>query len=162
MPVWLPVVVTLVLGLFGLAVQAAMLAYFVGRMKEGQESQKQLVAVFQSFTEKAIGGMLERLASFDEMALQSKGERVELQTRLAHLEHNTDGLREMPIVVAKLEATFAAHAQHSDDRWAAATVQGEKRWEQATRAMEGVQRQLATMMQKGAGIVDMAKAVRGD
>lgn len=139
---WIPVVVTVALGLIGLAIQACLLAFFVGKMREHQAGQERLVNVFREFTEKAIDAMMGRMARFDEMAAESKADRATLNAKLALVERNTEGLQGLREQMATLNATFQAHRERVE-------VDLEKQ----VMAMEGVQRQLATLATKGPGAV---------
>lgn len=139
---WIPVVVTVALGLIGLAIQACLLAFFIGKMREQQAGQERLVNVFREFTEKAIDAMMTRLGRFDEIAAESQADRATLNAKLSVVERNTDGLQGLREAMAAHAATFGAHRERQ-----------EADMEKLNRAMEGVQRQLATLATKGPGAV---------
>ena len=140
MPPWLPVVVTIILGCIGLAIQAALLAYFLGRMKQHQESQATLVATLQNFTAKAIDALTNRLGSVDSFTAESKADRSALSARLTALERNTDGLQ-------KLKEDFAGFmggARAHQDRV-------ESDISRLNNGVEGMQRQIGQLAIHGPG-----------
>ena len=140
MPPWLPVVVTIILGCIGLAIQAAVLAYFLGRMKQHQESQATLVATLQNFTAKAIDALTNRLGAVDSFTAESKADRSALSARLTALERNTDGLQKL-----KEEfAGFMGGARAHQDRV-------ESDISRLNNGVEGMQRQIGQLAIHGPG-----------
>lgn len=142
MPEWVPVIITVALGLAGLGVQALLLAYFLGRMKAQQEGAEALIATFRDFTRQAIAQLTERLDAVDEFATKSREHRAQLDARLGGVERNTEGLQGVRESMAALTATFTAHRERNESDMA-----------HVNRSLEGVQRQLGNMMTGGAGKV---------
>ena len=103
---WTPVIVTVVLGISGLGIQALLLAYFIGKMKEQQNGQKELVAVFQEFTREAIGALTDRMRDLDKMAMSAGSDRASITARLTAVERNTDGLQSLRESFARHEGAF--------------------------------------------------------
>lgn len=146
---WLPVIVTVALGVIGLAIQGALLAYFIGRMKEHQAGQEKLVGVFQSFTEAAITGLTSRLGVLDEIAAESKADRATLNAKMTQVERNTEGLGGLREALAAYRATFEATRDRQKDDL-----------DRLNRGVESVQRQLAQIASRGGGgIVPMDRQV---
>lgn len=111
---WVPVFVTVALGLTGLGIQALLLAYFIGKMKEQQTGQRELVGVFQKFTDKAIGALTDRMGALDKMNAESGSDRATLGARLTAVERNTDGLQSLRETFAGHSAAFQAFKERSE------------------------------------------------
>lgn len=131
---WIPTVVTVALGLIGLSIQGMLFAYFVGRMKEAQVGQANLVKTFQEFTEKTIDALLTRMSDLDAMAAESRGDRSALNARLTAVERNTDGLQSLRESFAGHKASFDAHRERTESGLA-----------QVQRQLDGIHRQLANI-----------------
>lgn len=145
---WTPVIVTIVLGVFGLAVQGFLLAYFIGRMKENQMGQAALVAAFQDFTKTAIEGLMERMKTVDELGSASTADRAALNARLMTIEKTTEGL-------PRLREDFAGHRAKSE----AHHNRVESELQRVNMSLEGVQRQLGNLAVHGPGkVVEMGSA----
>ena len=137
---WVPVLVTIALGILGLTVQGFLLAYFLGRMKEHQAGQAQLVATFRDFTEKALNALGDRMGAMDKFAAESGAHRAELSSRLGALEAKTQTLPHLGERFAAFEAKSLAH----QDRC-------EADLHRMSMALEGLQRQVATLAVHGPG-----------
>lgn len=140
MPPWLPVVVTIILGCIGLAIQAAVLAYFLGRMKQHQESQATLVATLQNFTAKAIDALTNRLGAVDSFTAESKADRSALSARLTALERNTDGLQKLKEDFAGFMGGARAHQERVESDIS-----------RLNNGVEGMQRQIGQLAIHGPG-----------
>lgn len=140
MPTWLPVVVTIVLGCIGLAVQASLLAYFLGRMKQHQESQVTLVETLQKFTGQAIDALTGRLGAVDAFTAESKADRSALSARLTALERNTEGLQKLKEDFAGFMGGARAHQERVEADIA-----------RLNNGVEGVQRQIGQLAIHGPG-----------
>lgn len=140
MPPWLPVVVTILLGCIGLAIQAAVLAYFLGRMKQHQESQATLVATLQNFTVKAIDALTNRLGAVDSFTAESKADRSALSARLTALERNTDGLQKLKEDFAGFMGGARAHQERVESDIS-----------RLNNGVEGMQRQIGQLAIHGPG-----------
>lgn len=140
MPPWLPVVVTIILGCVGLAIQAAVLAYFLGRMKQHQESQATLVATLQNFTAKAIDALTNRLGAVDSFTAESKADRSALSARLTALERNTDGLQKLKEDFAGFMGGARAHQERVESDIS-----------RLNNGVEGMQRQIGQLAIHGPG-----------
>ena len=140
MPPWLPVVVTIILGCIGLAIQAAVLAYFLGRMKQHQESQATLVATLQNFTVKAIDALTNRLGAVDSFTAESKADRSALSARLTALERNTDGLQKLKEDFAGFMGGARAHQERVESDIS-----------RLNNGVEGMQRQIGQLAIHGPG-----------
>ena len=148
---WVPVLVTVFLGLIGLGIQGAAMAFFLGKMRAeqtasaaasaaNQAANRQLVDVFQAFTTKTVDAMLERLAEFDTMARDAAGARAALDQRLATVENAASGLAAVPLVLSEFKGEFNAHRQITERELA-----------HVARNFDGVQRQLAELVRGGSG-----------
>lgn len=146
---WTPVIVTIVLGLVGLAIQGFLLAYFVGRMREHQEGQGRLVDAFQTFTERALTALTDRMTVMDTFAQQTNSHRAELSARLGAVEASTEGLPRFREEFARQSATTIAHQTRI-----------ESDMERINRAVEGLQRQVANLAIHGGGATVMLPAAR--
>lgn len=140
MPPWLPVVVTILLGCVGLAIQAAVLAYFLGRMKQHQESQATLVETLQNFTAKAIDALTNRLGAVDSFTAESKADRSALSARLTALERNTDGLQKLKEDFAGFMGGARAHQERVESDIS-----------RLNNGVEGMQRQIGQLAIHGPG-----------
>lgn len=111
---WVPVVVSAVVVLVGFATNAALIAFFLGKMKataDGQsalfaayqESQKVLLETFRQAVADAVRRLEERLDEYDAHAIGSAKDRANFAIRLQQVEENTHGLRDHDIRFAKLE-----------------------------------------------------------
>ena len=140
MPPWLPVVVTILLGCIGLAIQAAVLAYFLGRMKQHQESQATLVATLQNFTAKTIDALTNRLGAVDSFTAESKADRSALSARLTALERNTDGLQKLKEDFAGFMGGARAHQERVESDIS-----------RLNNGVEGMQRQIGQLAIHGPG-----------
>lgn len=150
MPPWLPVLVTIVLGCVGLAIQASVLAYFLGRMKQHQESQATLVQTLQHFTSQAIDALTGRLGAVDSFTAESKADRAALAARLVGLERNTDGLQKLKEDFAGFAAGSRAHQERMESDVSRLNM-----------GMEGMQRQLGNLAIHGPGqLVEMPGSKR--
>lgn len=116
---WVPVAITVVLGVMGLGIQALLLAYFIGKMKEQQNGQKSLVEAFQKFTDQAIASLVGRIASLDDVTTESKVSHAALNARLMTVEHNTEGLQTLRETFAGHAATFLAFKERMESDSAA-------------------------------------------
>lgn len=124
---WLPIVAMVI----GLATQGVMIAYFVGRMREGTNSTRELV-----------NGLILRLDRADLAALERAREDGGLAARLDHLERNTAGLNSIPAEIARLGERFHGHQ-----------LTQEKTGELLRTDMQSLQRQLQQLMLHGGGKV---------
>lgn len=150
MPPWLPVVVTIILGCIGLAIQAAVLAYFLGRMKQHQESQATLVATLQNFTAKAIDALTNRLGAVDSFTAESKADRSALSARLTALERNTDGLQKLKEDFAGFMGGARAHQERVESDIS-----------RLNNGVEGMQRQIGQLAIHGPGqLVELPGSAR--
>jgi len=139
---WIPVIVTIALGVVGLGIQGALLAFFIGRMKENQLGQAALVAAFQTFTAQTIAGLMDRMKIVDEVGAATIADRASINARLMGLERATEG---MP----QLREDFAAHRATSE----AHQARVEAEIGRILQAQEGVQRQLQTLALRQPGKV---------
>lgn len=137
---WVPVIITVALGVCGLGVQGLLLAYFLGRMKENQLGQEKLVTAFQDFTAQTLQGLMERLQKFDSLAADSQTDRTNINARLMGLERATDGLPKFREDFAGFAATSRAHQERT-----------ESELQRMARGMEGLQRQIAELAIHGPG-----------
>lgn len=131
---WIPVAVTIVLGITGLGIQGLLLAYFLGRMKEHQSGQAALVAAFQKFTDQAIGALTERMGAVDAFTSESKSDRAALSQRLGAIEDRTEGLPRFREEFAAYRATSEAHQSRMESEVG-----------RILQAQDGIQRQLQTL-----------------
>lgn len=106
---WVPVLVTISLGLAGLGAQGLLVAFFLGRMKAHQEGQAALVGAFQNFTEKAISQLSARMEKVDAFTAESHASAATLAARLAGVEQSTDGLPRFREEFASFSAATKAH-----------------------------------------------------
>lgn len=142
---WVPVLVTISLGLTGLGIQGLLLAFFLGRMKAHQEGQSALVAAFQSFTEKAITQLGTRMEKVDAFTAESQADRATLTARVRGIEQNTEGL-------PMLREQFARHAAKAE----AHQERMESDLVRANSGIESLQRQVAQLAIHGPGkLVEM-------
>lgn len=102
---WLPVVISIVVLLVGVAVQLAAFAYFTGRMKGGQDATNALVA-----------GLISRMDTFDKSSINRAEEKGDLSARLEHLERNTSALVGMGNDLARLDERFVGFERRANDR----------------------------------------------
>lgn len=137
---WVPVIITVALGVSGLGIQGLLLAYFLGRMKENQLGQEKLVTAFQAFTAQTLAGLMERLQKFDSLAADSQTDRANINARLTGLERSTDGLPKFREDFAGFAATSRAHQERTEAELA-----------RMSRGMEGLQRQIAELAIHGPG-----------
>lgn len=147
---WTPVIVTLVLGLVGLGIQGLLLAYFVGRMKENQLGQAQLVETFQAFTTKTIDALLTRMAAVDGMLSAAGADRAGIHQRLQGIERDTNGLQDDRQAFAAFRATTEAHQERTEAELSRILM-----------ALEGQQRQLANLALRAPGEVVSLPATKG-
>ena len=147
---WIPVVVTLVLGIIGLAIQGLLLAYFIGRMKENQTGQQALVAAFQKFTEQAITALTTRMGAVDAFTAESRSDRAAITARLGAVEKLVEGMPAFREEFAAHRATSEAH-QHRVEAELGRILQ----------AQEGQQRQLANLALRAPGEVVSLPAAKG-
>lgn len=142
---WVPVLVTIALGVLGLAIQGLLLAYFLGRMREHQAGQAALVGTFRDFTEKALDALSDRMSAMDKFASESGSHRAELSARLGAVEAKTNGLPALGERFAAFEAKSLAH----QDRC-------ESDLQRMSMALEGLQRQVGSLAIHGPGqLVDL-------
>lgn len=139
---WVPVIVTLILGVIGLGIQGLLLAYFVGRMKESQIGQAALVAAFQQFTDQAITSLTTRMGAVDAFTSEARSDRASLATRLGGVERLVDGLPKFREEFAAFRATSEGHQSRVEDELG-----------RILRAQEGQQRQLANLALRAPGDV---------
>lgn len=145
---WVPVLVTITLGVAGLGVQGLLLAFFLGRMKAHQEGQAQLISAFQTFTEKAIDTLTDRMARADDLASAANADRAGLDARLKSVEQSTDGLPKFREDFAAFEATARAHHRRVEADLA-----------RIHSGMESLQRQVGQLAIHGPGrLVEMASS----
>ena len=137
---WVPVIVTIGLGLAGLGVQGLLLAFFLGRMKAHQEGQAQLINAFQTFTERAIDSLTERMRRADDLTADANADWAGLNARLKSLEQATDGLPRFREEFAAFEATSRGH----HDRV-------ESDLDRLNSGMDSLQRQVAQLAIHGPG-----------
>lgn len=147
---WIPVVVTIVLGVVGLAIQGLLLAYFLGRMKEHQAGQAALVQTFQRFTEGALDALTARMSAMDKFANESTAHRAELSARLGGLEQATEGMPRFREDFAEHRAEARAHMKR---------MEGDM--ERVNMALEGLQRQVGSLATHGPGKLIELPAERG-
>lgn len=147
---WIPVIVTLVLGLFGLGIQGLLLAYFVGRMKENQSGQAQQVEAFKAFTTKTLDALLLRMGAVDSVLSAAGADRAAIHQRLQGIERDTNGLQEDRQRFAAFEATTTAHQTRTEDEL-----------HRILQALEGQQRQLANLALRSPGDVVSLPATKG-
>jgi hypothetical protein len=151
LPPWVPVFITVALGMIGLGIQACLLAYFLGKMKEHQAGSQALVDAFKEFTNLAIANLTQRLDGVDEFANVSRLDRGAMTARLQSVERNTEGLQGLREGMAGLTATFQAHRERTESDLA-----------HVNRSLEGLQRQLANLVSGGSGrVVVMGKEADG-
>lgn len=139
---WIPVVITIVLGVMGLGIQGLLLAYFLGRMKEHQAGQAALVAAFQKFTDQAIGSLTERMGAVDSFTSESRSDRAALNQRLGSIEERTEGLPKFREDFAAYRATSEAHQTRMESEVG-----------RILQAQDGIQRQLQTLALRQPGKV---------
>lgn len=150
MQAWIPVAVTVVLGLLGLGIQGLLLAYFIGRMKENQLGQAQLVETFQAFTTKTLDTLLSRMAGVDSVLSSAGADRASIHARLDNVERNTNGLQEDRQAFAAFRATSVAHQERTEAELA-----------RILQTQEGLQRQLANLALRQPGeIIELPKSGR--
>lgn len=137
---WIPVVVTIVLGSLGLAVQGLLLAYFLGKMKEHQVGQAALVAAFQKFTDQAIGALTTRMGAVDTFTAESKADRSALSARLGSIAERTEGLPALREDFAEHRAESRAHMKRMEADMGRVNM-----------ALEGLQRQVGNLAVHGPG-----------
>lgn len=137
---WTPVIVTIVLGIMGLAIQGLLLAYFLGRMKEHQAGQAALVQAFQRFTEGALGALTERMSRMDSFTAESQAHRSELAARLSALELSVKGLPEFRESFAGFRAKTEGHQKRV-----------EADLDRLNHSSDALQRQLAQLAINGPG-----------
>lgn len=148
---WVPVIITVVLGVAGLTVQGLLLAYFLGRMKENQLGQEKLVKAFQDFTGATIAGLVERLEKFDEIASDSSTDRAKLNEKMSGVERSTEGLPRFREEFAGFIAKSAAHQDRT-----------ESELERMGRSLEGLQRQISELAIHGPGqLVELTRKGQG-
>lgn len=144
---WVPVLITVALGIAGLGVQGLLLAYFLGRMKENQQGQAALVAAFQEFTKQTISSLMDRLEKFDVIASESQADRASLNARIAGIDRSTDGLPRFREEFAGFVAKSSAHQERTESELA-----------RMNRGLEGMQRQIAELAIHGPGqLVEMPR-----
>lgn len=148
---WVPVVVTLVLGVVGLGIQGLLLAYFLGRMKEHQSGQAQLVDTFQQFTQQALAALTTRMAALDSIASESKSDRAAITARLGGIEQSTDGLPRFREEFAAFRATATSHQERMESEVG-----------RILQAQDGIQRQLQTLALRQPGKVHELPATGAD
>lgn len=148
---WVPVIITVALGVCGLGVQGLLLAYFLGRMKENQLGQEKLVKAFQDFTGATLSGLMERLEKFDQLSSDSQTDRANINARLTGLERSTDGLPRFREEFAGFAATSRAHQERTESELA-----------RTSRSLEGLQRQVAELAIHGPGqLVELTRKGAG-
>lgn len=147
---WIPVVVTIVLGLVGLGIQGLLLAYFIGRMKENQMGQAQLVETFQTFTTKTIDALLIRMGAVDSVLSAAGADRAAIHQRLQGIEKDTNGLQADRKSFAAFQATTSAHQERT-----------EAELSRILQALEGQQRQLANLALRAPGDIISLPATKG-
>lgn len=137
---WIPVLVTISLGVIGLGIQGLLLAYLLGRMKEHQAGQSALVATFQRFTEGAIDVLTKRMGSMDSFASETNASRAEVGARLAGLEQATEGMPRFREDFAEHRAEARAHMKRVENDIGRVNM-----------ALEGLQRQVGSLATHGPG-----------
>jgi len=137
---WVPVIVTIGLGLAGLGVQGLLLAFFLGRMKAHQEGQAQLINAFQTFTERAIDSLTERMRRADDLTADANADRASLNARLKSLEQSTDGLPRFREEFAAFEAGTRGHQERVESDLS-----------RLNSGMDSLQRQVAQLAIHGPG-----------
>lgn len=144
-PQWTSLAVSVLVAFIGLSIQGAMLAYFLGRMKQHQESQAQLVNTLQNFTQQAIEALTGRLGRVDEFTAESKSDRSNIRARLASLEANTRGLPGFREDFAAFSAGSKAHQERL-----------ESDVKRLNAGVDALQRQMANLALHGPGkLVEM-------
>lgn len=108
---WIPVLLSLGFGLSGFVIQALLFAYFLGRMKAQQESQKDLVETLKSFTSQALDGLNARMSKVDTFTATASTERAGLSARLKGVEDKTEGLPAFREEFAGFSARTIAHQE---------------------------------------------------
>lgn len=139
---WIPVVITLCLGVAGLGIQGLLLAYFLGRMKEHQAGQSQLVETFQQFTQQALAALTTRMSALDGIASESKSDRAAITARLGSIEQSTEGVPRFREDFAAFRATAIAHQERMESEVG-----------RILQAQDGIQRQLQTLALRQPGKV---------
>lgn len=139
---WIPVLVTIVLGLVGLGIQGLALAYFIGRMKENQTGQAALVEAFKTFTTKTLDALLLRMGTVDSVLSAAGADRAAIHQRLQGIERDTEGLRDDREQFAAFRATTTAHQDRTEAELG-----------RILQALEGQQRQLANLALRSPGDV---------
>lgn len=147
---WIPVIVTIVLGAIGLGVQGLLLAYFIGRMKENQAGQAQLVETFQAFTTKTIDALLIRMGAVDGVLSAAGADRAAIHQRLQSIEKDTNGLQADRQAFAAFQATTTAHQERTEAELG-----------RILQALEGQQRQLANLALRAPGDIVSLPAAKG-
>lgn len=147
---WIPVIVTIVLGLAGLGIQGLVFAYFLGRMKEHQQGQAQLVQTFQRFTESALEALTTRMSAMDKFASDSTAHRSELAARLGAIEASAEGMPRFREEFAEHRAEARAHMRRMESDVARVNM-----------ALEGLQRQVGSLATHGPGKLIELPAERG-
>lgn len=147
---WIPVIVTIVLGLIGLGLQGLALAYFIGRMKENQAGQAALVEAFKAFTTKTLDALLLRMGAVDQVLSAAGADRAAIHQRLQGIERDTNGLQEDRQQFAAFRATSEAHQERT-----------ESELNRILQALEGQQRQLANLALRAPGDVVSLPATKG-
>lgn len=132
----------MVVALMGIVGNAVVVAFFLGKLRERQSGQEQLVAAFQGFMNQTINALLSRLNSFDALASDSVADRASLNARMAAVEHNTQGMQGLRDSVTKLDATFSSHANRA-----------EADMKKVSMGVESLQRQMANIASGRAGTV---------
>lgn len=139
---WIPLIVTIIIAIVGLAGQGVLVAFFLGKMRERQVGQELLVDSFQKFTEQTVAALMTRLGQFDSMQTESVKDRAALNARLTNLETNTAGLGHLREEFITYRATQTEHGKRLESDLA-----------RVGQGVESLQRQMANLVSGRAGQV---------
>lgn len=128
---WIPVLVTAILGLVGLAIQGALFGHFTGRLKAGQE-----------FTRELVNAMLTKDRQREEAALRAAEEKGALLARIENVERNTAGVSELRETVSRMDERLGSLSRAVEEGAA-----------QTNRHLDSVQRQIGSLVTGAAGAV---------
>jgi len=166
---WVSVALTVAIFLVGLAIQGAVLGFFLGKMRQAQAGQAELFAAhlaasrdladahqkaqealmgtFRTFLETTVSGLLGRLAAADEFQQASAADRAAINARLQVVEKNTDSMPGMRDTL--VAATTRIEQLQSQTKEEVAALK---------RASEGLQRQITTLAGRvgGTSVIELS------
>lgn len=128
---WIPVLVTVFLGLCGLGLQGIIFAFFMGKMKVSQE-----------ITEKLVDGLVQRMNTTADEERGRAREDGALGARLDQVQQQTAGIEHLRETVTRLDERFAGFSGRVDEGH-----------EALRRDLTGLQRQLGALVSGSAGAV---------